>query len=59
MAGTSTVLTSLSSVDYTKRCSGKVYTESYHIYCDTFVGVLVNFTCGNHSSGVIGQAPKR
>ncbi len=58
LAGTSTVLTSLSSVDYTKWCSGKVYTESYHIYCNNFVDVLVNFTCVNHTSGVIGQGSK-
>lgn len=58
LAGTSTVLTSLSSVDYTKWCSGKVYTESYHIYCDNFVDVLVNFTCVKSSSGVIGQGSK-
>lgn len=59
MAGTNDVLTSLSSVDYTKWCSGKVYTQSYRIYCNNFMAGILNFTCVNHSSGVIGQGSSK
>ena len=54
--GTSVVLLSLSSTDYTQWCSGRVYTQSYRIYCHNLTYGVYNFTClGGNSSGVIGQ----
>lgn|ERR1022692_878334 len=54
--GTGIRLMSLSSTDYTVGCSGKVYTQSYSIYCHSLTYGIYNFTClGGYSSGVIGQ----
>jgi hypothetical protein len=54
--GTGIRLMSLSSTDYTVWCSGKVYTQSYSIYCQNLTYGIYNFTClGGNSSGVTGQ----
>lgn len=54
--GTSVVLLTLSSTDYTQWCSGRAYTQSYRIYCHNLTFGVYNFTClGGNSSGVIGQ----
>lgn len=51
-----TKVMTLSSVDSTKWCSGKAYTESYARSCRNLNLVVAIFTClGGATSGVIGQ----